>query len=138
MIERASTPNQLAKIFVGPAGWSYPDWDGIVYPAHHSRDFDPAAFLAYSYFDVIEINTVSSTSLCGPRSRRDGGGTNRRASTLSVHRQAVAPRFTHETGASAADERAVREGFAPLVAAGRLAAVLLQNSLFPFTARRKT
>jgi len=29
MAERPSTP----KIRVGPAGWSYKDWIGIVYPA---------------------------------------------------------------------------------------------------------
>ena len=42
-------------------------------------------------------------------------------------------RFTHETGATAADEQAVRDGFAPLAAAGKLAAVLLQ---FPFSFHR--
>jgi uncharacterized protein YecE (DUF72 family) len=35
-------------------------------------------------------------------------------------------KFTHEAGATAADERAVREGFAPLVNAGKLGALLLQ------------
>ena len=39
-------------------------------------------------------------------------------------------RFTHEGGGSAEDERLVREGFAPLVAAKKLGAVLMQ---FPFS-----
>ena len=41
---------------VGPAGWSYQDWRGIVYPKHKARNFHEAAFLA-QYFDTIEINT---------------------------------------------------------------------------------
>src|SRR6266581_3535408 len=42
-------------IRVGPAGWSYSDWEGTVYPPHGSR-FDPLAYLA-SFFDTIEINS---------------------------------------------------------------------------------
>jgi uncharacterized protein YecE (DUF72 family) len=45
-----------AKILVGPAGWSYADWEGIVYPAHPPRGFHKAAYLA-QFFDTIEINT---------------------------------------------------------------------------------
>src|SRR5207245_7199693 len=41
---------------VGPAGWSYADWAGIVYPTRKPRDFHEAAYLA-EYFDTIEINT---------------------------------------------------------------------------------
>jgi uncharacterized protein YecE (DUF72 family) len=33
-------------IRVGPAGWSYKDWEGIVYPAEKPRGFDPLAYLA--------------------------------------------------------------------------------------------
>ncbi|HVT45946.1 MAG TPA: DUF72 domain-containing protein [Thermoanaerobaculia bacterium] len=43
-------------IRVGPAGWSYSDWEGIVYPPHGSR-FDHLAFLS-GYFDTIEINST--------------------------------------------------------------------------------
>lgn len=42
-------------IRVGPAGWSYPDWEGTVYPKHGSK-FDHLAYLA-SFFDTIEINS---------------------------------------------------------------------------------
>jgi len=41
---------------VGPAGWSYPDWSGYVYPARRSKGFHEAAYLA-EFFDTIEINT---------------------------------------------------------------------------------
>jgi uncharacterized protein YecE (DUF72 family) len=124
------TASLSGKIFVGVAGWSYPDWSGIVYPAHRSRDFDDASYLV-DYFDAIEINTSFYQAL------RPG------VAARWVERLAAHPRFlftaklwqkfTHETGATAADEQAVRAGFAPLVAAGKLAAVLLQ---FPFSFHR--
>jgi uncharacterized protein YecE (DUF72 family) len=43
-------------IRVGPAGWSYADWAGIVYPRKKPAGFHEAAYLA-EYFDTIEINT---------------------------------------------------------------------------------
>ena len=49
------TPSNPA-ILVGPAGWSYTDWEGIVYPHHKPRGFHEAAYLA-QFFDTIEINT---------------------------------------------------------------------------------
>ena len=45
-----------AEILVGTAGWSYKDWEGIVYPAGMKKTQHPAAYLA-RYFDVIEINS---------------------------------------------------------------------------------
>src|SRR5688500_12698684 len=44
-------------IRTGPAGWSYRDWEGIVYPRPRPRGFDPLAFLA-GFFDTIEINST--------------------------------------------------------------------------------
>lgn len=44
-------------IRVGPAGWSYPDSPGRVYPAGLPRKFDVLAYLA-EYFDTIEINAT--------------------------------------------------------------------------------
>ena len=130
MTEHAAKPAPLEKIFVGLAGWSYPDWYGVVYPAHHARDFDPAAYLA-NYFDVIEINTSFYQPLrpsVAARWVERLAANSRFQFTAKLWRK-----FTHETGATAADEQAVREGFAPLVAAGKLAAVLLQ---FPFSFHR--
>ena len=43
-------------IRVGVAGWSYPDWEGIVYPASKAVGFDRLSYLA-RYFDTLEINT---------------------------------------------------------------------------------
>ncbi len=49
-------PSRDTSLRVGPAGWNYKDWEGIVYPAGAGRAFDPLAFLA-DYFDTIEINS---------------------------------------------------------------------------------
>jgi uncharacterized protein YecE (DUF72 family) len=43
------------RIRIGLAGWSYPDWEGQVYPK--PRGFDPLIYLA-PYFDIIEINST--------------------------------------------------------------------------------
>ena len=44
-------------IRIGPAGWSYPDWEGRVYPAHKPPGFHPLLLLARS-FDCVEINST--------------------------------------------------------------------------------
>lgn len=46
----------MAKILIGTAGWSYKDWDGIVYPKNLKKTQHPVEYLA-QYFDTIEINT---------------------------------------------------------------------------------
>src|SRR5271163_1677166 len=48
-------PTEHATIRVGPAGWSYPDWSGYVYPPRR-KGFHEATYLA-EFFDTIEINT---------------------------------------------------------------------------------
>ena len=47
------------RIRIGPAGWSYPDWEGQVYPQPKPRGFDPLAYRA-QYFDTIAINSTFS------------------------------------------------------------------------------
>lgn len=44
-------------IYFGVAGWSYPDWEGIVYPDDKKRGFDPLIYLSH-YFDTIELNNT--------------------------------------------------------------------------------
>jgi uncharacterized protein YecE (DUF72 family) len=46
----------LAQIYVGTAGWSYKDWEGIVYPAQIKKSQHPVEYMA-KYFDMLEINT---------------------------------------------------------------------------------
>lgn len=46
----------MKRILIGPAGWHYPDWKGVVYPARTAAGFSELAFLA-EYFSAVEINT---------------------------------------------------------------------------------
>ncbi len=45
-----------SRILVGTAGWSYKDWEGIVYPAQMKKSQHPVEYMA-RYFDMLEINT---------------------------------------------------------------------------------
>jgi uncharacterized protein YecE (DUF72 family) len=126
MKPRIANPEH-ARILVGPAGWSYADWNGIVYPSRRPRGFHEAQYLA-GYFDTIEINTSFYRPL--------------RASHAAqwLERVSANPRFlftgklwqkfTHEGDTTLEDVKAVRAGFDILHGAGRLGAVLLQ---FPFS-----
>ena len=115
---------------VGPAGWSYADWAGIVYPRKRPAGFHEAAFLA-EYFDTIEINTSFYQPLHPEHCELWLGYV--AANPRFRFTAKLWQRFTHETGADAEDERAVRDGFDLLRDAGKLGAVLLQ---FPFSFHR--
>ncbi len=117
-------------IRVGPAGWSYTDWAGIVYPARKPAGFHEAAYLA-EFFDTIEINTSFYQPLRPEHCRHWMelvSGNPRFLFTAKLWQ-----RFTHESNAGAEDERAVRAGFDVLLDGGKLGAVLLQ---FPFSFHR--
>ena len=43
-------------IYLGTAGWSYKDWEGIVFPAQIKKSEHPVEYMA-RYFDMLEINT---------------------------------------------------------------------------------
>ena len=115
------------KIRIGPAGWSYKDWEGVVYPPHGSK-FDPLAYLA-SFFDTIEINSpfyrIPPPTHAKSWVRRIAANDNFRFTTK------VFRGFTHEEGALAeADVQAFRNYLDPLMEANRLGAILLQ---FPWS-----
>ncbi len=117
---------------VGPAGWSYPDWSGYVYPARRSKGFREAAYLA-EFFDTIEINTSFYQPL---RPEHAEQWIDRvRANPRFLFTAKLWQRFTHDSipVPTPADERAVRAGFDVLQSAGKLGAVLLQ---FPFSFHR--
>jgi uncharacterized protein YecE (DUF72 family) len=128
------TKNRAAEIRVGPAGWSYADWAGIVYPHHREHGFHEATYLA-EYFDTIEINTSFYQPVRPAMAAQWIERVAKNPRFLFTAK--LWQRFTHETGPhvgsaspSKEDETLVREGFAPLVAAKKLGAVLLQ---FPFS-----
>ena len=118
----------LRDILIGPAGWSYADWRGRVYPEGAGSKFDTLALVA-KYFDAVEINS----SFYHPPAPETARSWLRRIAhnprfvfTAKLYRT-----FTHERGkATADDEKAFREGIDPLAEAGKLGAVLIQ---FPWS-----
>jgi uncharacterized protein YecE (DUF72 family) len=116
-------------IRIGPSGWAYKDWEGIVYPAKKPRGFDPVAYLA-RYFDAIEINS----SFYGPP-RAASAKTWAERVQHNARFQFTAKilhNFTHERSATAKDEADFKNGIVPLMEAGRFGALLLQ---FPWSFR---
>jgi uncharacterized protein YecE (DUF72 family) len=123
----ATESTSKAQVLVGPAGWSYADWNGIVYPSPRPRGFHEASYLA-QYFDTIEINTSFYNPL---RPALAAQWIERvEANPRFLFTAKLWQKFTHEGGTNAEDEKAVREGFDVLMEAGMLGAVLLQ---FPFS-----
>jgi uncharacterized protein YecE (DUF72 family) len=47
----------MAKYHVGTAGWSYEDWEGIVYPVSKGGSFHALPYLA-GYIDLVEVNST--------------------------------------------------------------------------------
>jgi uncharacterized protein YecE (DUF72 family) len=110
-------------VLVGPAGWSYTDWEGIVYPHHKPRGFHEASYLA-QFFDTIEINTSFYSP---PRPEVVKAWAARIAFNPNFKFTAkLWKRFTHECNANLQDEKTFKKGLAPLLSEGRLGALLMQ------------
>src|SRR5947209_5470131 len=108
---------------VGPAGWVYKDWAGIVYPAKKPRGFPEASYLAH-YFDTIEINVSFYLPITAANAETWLGHIEFNPNfrfTAKLWRG-----FTHERNATLKDEAECKEGVAPLLHAERLGALLLQ------------
>jgi uncharacterized protein YecE (DUF72 family) len=119
-----------AQLHIGPAGWSYKDWQGIVYPSPRPRGFHEATYLA-EYFSTIEINTSFYQPLKPEHCRQWIERVS--ANSQFVFTAKLWQRFTHHTDATLEEERETRGGFDVLREAGKLGAILLQ---FPFSFHR--
>ena len=119
-------------IRVGPAGWSYADWEGTVYPRPKPRGFHPLSYLS-RFFGSIEIN---SSFYALPKREHAQHWVELIAHepafrfTAKLHQD-----FTHSLKPLEGLTREVGEfhaGIEPLVEAGRLSALLAQ---FPISFR---
>lgn len=114
-------------IRVGPAGWSYADWEGIVYPRPKPKGFHPLRTIA-GLFDAVELNATFYADPSAANAERWLGLVEHHGAfrfTAKLHGD-----FTHaerptRTGWDAR-EAAFRDGLAPLMGPSRLAAVLAQ------------
>ena len=110
----------LSPIYCGVAGWSYPDWEGFVYTG---RIKDQLQFLA-RFVDMIEVNS----SFYRPPAARTTESWVRRTEfkpgfffSAKLHQD-----ITHQGKLEDEMVRAFRDGFAPMVRAGKLRHLLAQ------------
>jgi uncharacterized protein YecE (DUF72 family) len=123
-----------AMIYVGTAGWSYPQgkgkWDGIFYPASR-RGPDQLAYYA-EHFQAVEINSsfyrppfANVTASWARKTPADF------RFTAKLYQKFTHPKMYKEATGEEADVRAAdvarfKEGIAPLAEAGKLGALLAQ------------
>jgi uncharacterized protein YecE (DUF72 family) len=114
------TPAAAGSIACGIAGWSYPDWNGYVYPPGVR---DRLAFIA-PYVDVIEINSTfyrppsagTAASWVARTAGLPGFAFTAKLHQDVTHKGVIEPRMVD----------AFRNGLAPLVEAGALRHLLAQ------------
>ncbi len=117
------------RLWIGPSGWSYPDWAGVVYPRRRPRGFVPLKFLA-GYVNAVEVNSsfyaIPSAGTTDRWTRLVGPGF-RFAFKLTRC-------FTHEPShqPEPAAVRAFQAALAPVRDAGLLGPLLMQ---FPWSFR---
>jgi uncharacterized protein YecE (DUF72 family) len=111
---------------IGPAGWDYQDWQGIVYPPG-LKGTDRLTFLA-SLFQAVEINVTFYRPVAPQQTRRwseavaESPDFRFTAKLLNV--------FTHERRLPDQEVAEFQVGLLPLLSAGRLGVLLAQ---FPYS-----
>jgi len=109
-----------ASIYIGIAGWSYPDWKGIVYT---EPKMDQLEYVS-GFVDCIEIN---STFYRPPFEKTVKSWLERTSAkpefffTAKLHKD-----FTHEGKIEAETVRQFHKGFEPFLKAGKLKHLLVQ------------
>jgi uncharacterized protein YecE (DUF72 family) len=127
---------RAAGIRIGTSGWSYPSgqgtWNGIFYPTPRPRGFDELAFYA-EHFDTVEVN---STFYRSPEAAHVARWVARTPSDF-LFSVKLFQKFTHpdmylarggsaDWNPSRVDLDLFRAGLEPLVAHGRLGALVMQ------------
>jgi uncharacterized protein YecE (DUF72 family) len=119
-------PTANRHLLIGPAGWDYPDWQGVVYPPG-LKGTDRLTFLA-TLFGAVEINVTFYRPIHPDYARRWLAAVQDAPDfrfTAKVWRL-----FTHERRLPVAELHQFREGLAPLLRGGKLGALLAQ---FPYS-----
>lgn len=118
-----------SPIHIGTAGWSYPHWNGVVYPKTYPPGFHPLEFLS-ERFSAIEINSSFYQSL-KPEvvklwMKKVQGNPNFQF-TAKLNQ-----RFTHARVLEDGEVADFKEGLWPLLRGRKLGALLMQ---FPWAFR---
>jgi uncharacterized protein YecE (DUF72 family) len=121
-----SHANPQPELFIGPAGWDYADWQGVVYP-RGLKGTDRLTFLA-TLFGVVEINVTFYRPITADYARRWLAAVH--AAPGFRFTAKVWQEFTHVRRLAESELAQFREGLAPLLDAGKLGVLLAQ---FPYS-----
>ncbi|MHC4172253.1 MAG: DUF72 domain-containing protein [Planctomycetota bacterium] len=108
------------QVYIGIAGWSYPDWKGIVYT---SSKVDQLEYIS-KFVDCLEINSTFYRPPFEKTTKSWLERTSKRRDfffTAKLHRS-----FTHEGKMDAEIVRYFHKGFEPFLEAGKLKHLLIQ------------
>ena len=108
------------QIYIGIAGWSYPDWKGIVYT---SSKIDKLEYVS-GFVDCLEINSTFYRPPFEKTTKSWLDKTSKRQDfffTAKLHRS-----FTHEGKIDAEIVKYFHKGFEPFLEAGKLKHLLVQ------------
>ncbi len=119
-------PPENPKLYIGPAGWDYPDWQGVLYPPG-LKGTDRLTFLT-AWFTAVEIN-VSFYQPLNPDYARRWLAAVQEAPDFRFTAK-VWQVFTHERRLPEAELARFQEGLAPLLTGGKLGVLLPQ---FPYS-----
>lgn len=115
------------RYWFGPAGWSYKDWHGTVYPAGIPSTFNHLQFLAQD-FDFIEVNT---TFYRIPSLKLTTGWVNKTAGLPHFKLWIkLFQDFTHKRELDSMAAAQFKASIEPLVEAKKMAGLLVQ---FPYS-----
>ena len=121
--------------YIGTAGWSYPHWNGVVYPKMQSGGSHPLELFS-RHLDLVEINSSFYQCLKPEVVKlwiKKVEGNPRFLFTAKLHQ-----RFTHARILEDAEVARFKEGLWPLLRAKKLGAVLMQFPWsFKFTAENR-
>jgi len=122
------------SVYIGPAGWNYADWKGIVFPPRMPAGLHPLTYLS-QLFNTVEINSTFYRPARPEYAARWAGCVENRPEfrfTAKLWR-----RFTHERDSvpDTSEVQTVKNGLKPLVEAGTFGALLVQ---FPWSFRNST
>jgi uncharacterized protein YecE (DUF72 family) len=119
------------RVHIGPAGWSYEDWKGVVYPPSIPKGTHPLTILA-PLFDTVEINAT----FYRPANPKHAESWITKVAPWPGFRFTAKlwEAYTHGTDwPTDAETQTFRDGLEPLVAAGKFGALLVQ---FPWSFKR--
>ena len=120
---------------IGVAGWSYPNWEGLVYPKVRRGSAHALEHLS-EYVDAVEINSSFYRPIKPEYARlwaKVVEPNPRFLFSAKLHQS-----FTHRREIEAGAAAEFRDGLRPLQAAGRLGALLMQfPSSFRFTSENR-